>query len=175
MKISGNLTTNYKIAKKQSLVAFEHKLPAQAYKDIKFLIKHMNSNTKAENGTWSYSACLNAKKDNKVFGHFLPGNFLSGPVKNPYIGTSEIEIHKKHGKFLLLKVDNKTGEIVRHNKKWLTSWKSVEKKVSKFIEILKNNLNNPEIIEERKVRSSYITKEENEILQKAAEKVYNKY
>lgn len=57
-----------------------------------------------------------------------------------------------------LVIDNKTGEIIDYYKPFFTTWKSIMKKIEKYLNFFRENFDNSEVVEQRKLTVSGFTK-----------------
>ena len=69
-----------------------------------------------------------------------------------------------------LVIDNKTGEILDYYKPFFTTWKSVMKKLDKYVKFFRENYDNRELVKERKLRMSGFTEQGFEKFRKIQER-----
>ena len=56
-------------------------------------------------------------------------------------------------------INNDTGEIIDYYKPFFTTWKSIMKKIDKYVQFFKENFDNRELVKERKLTTSGFTEE----------------
>lgn len=111
-----------------------------------YLLGKMNSQTviKWNDDGIGISNVLNkiSTKIGKKIGEFIDYNIHLFPGENVKTGASKIKINK-----IDLYIDNASGDIFAGKKPPYMFWSTVNKKITKLLDTLKSNFDNPETVE----------------------------
>lgn len=125
--------------------------------NMQYLLEYMNEKTKySSNGncfkTTIYKALINDKGNVK----FQDGRmYLGDKLKRKELkGEALLTIGKTE-----LVIDNKTGEIIDYYKPFYKTWKGIMKKIGKYLEFFKNNLNDEKLVIQKKITMQGFTEQ----------------
>lgn len=156
MKINNIQITNFE--SKQRFLSPEMK------KDMTFLLNLMNEKTTySTNGDWFSSTIFKEISDKKGRVKFQDGRIYLGDKLTRKNLKSEALL--TIGKTELV-IDNQTGEIIDYYKPLFSSWKSVMKKIGKYLEFFRTNFDNQELVKQKSLKMQGFTEKGREKFEK---------
>lgn len=117
----------------------------QAKENLKNVLNKMNSEALyVEHGDIFVSSTVSGLKINGK-ANLKDERFLTSQ-SNKIKGTTSLEFGRTN-----LKINNETGEIVKHKKSIFTTWSSILKKADDYINLALQNYDNKNVVNKRKI------------------------
>lgn len=156
-----------------SFEAKKHFLNQNQMADVKTLLTKMNKESVYSNTDNLFFASTITKKlcvGKDV--EFIDDRFLKRPVSEDkqMVAQTLFTIGKTE-----LVIDNKSGEIVDYNKPFFKTWKNIMNQISHYLNLLKENYDNPEVVKPIKFTTKGMTEYGFSLYQKALNEVEQEY
>lgn len=144
------------IQSNQSFTGNPHFISNNAHKDLATILVNLNRKAVTKfNGDFFHSEIPNTLKiGEKTTFYDKRYYMMPAPSDKQIDGSSELAL----GKINLL-INNRTGEVIRCKKPFLTRWKKVLKKAESALKTFKEELDNSNVVEKQIVKVSGMTKD----------------
>lgn len=144
------------IQSNQSFTGNPHFISNNAHKDLATILVNLNRKAVTKfNGDFFHSEIPNTlRMGEKTVFYDKRYYMMPAPSDKQIVGSSELAL----GKINLL-INNRTGEIIRCKKPFLTRWKKVLKKAESALKTFKEELDNSNVVEKQIVKISGMTKD----------------
>ena len=128
----------------------------QMQNNVQDLLTRMNSETKENSNAYRTCAAFVKSIKYKDEAEFTDGRMIFKKVspEEQMVKESFLQINKTS-----LVIDNKTGEIIEHRKPFFSRWSKIMKKAEKYLNLLKNNYDNPELVKKEWLQHKELTPE----------------
>ena len=147
----------------QSFQAKQRFLPKNTHSQVKELLNRMNSQTKCVEDDMRFSAdILGMVKINSENANFFDKRYLVRPVKDSFIGESDLEFGK-----VKLTFDNATGEIKKYKNPFFTSWKKIMEKAGEIISKACDSFGDDTLVEKKFIGIAGMTEKGAKIIEDA--------
>ena len=151
----------------QSFQAKQRFLPKNTHSQVKELLNRMNSKTKCVEDDMRFSAdILGMVKINSENANFFDKRYLVRPVKDSFIGESDLEFGK-----VKLTFDNATGEIKKYKNPFFTSWKKIMEKAGEIISKACDSFGDDTLVEKKFIGIAGMTEKGAKIIEEARRRV----
>lgn len=144
------------IQSNQSFTGNPHFISNNAHKDLATILVNLNRKTVTKfNGDFFHSEIPNTlRMGEKTTFYDKRYYMMPAPADKQIVGSSELAL----GKINLL-INNRTGEVIKCKKPFLTRWKKVLKKAESALKTFKEELDNSNVVEKQIVKVSGMTKD----------------